>query len=273
MISAKDQQNGIAKPVLLVIGAVVIMAFLAAAFISVRKMSKPKVPPTTANTIDVNKSQTPTATIKQETQTTKSAGSTPLSTYSLTDPTSIWVIASKKYPLPKGYQPTDLIVPSVAMTTQKTGEERTLRKIIAPDLEAMFAAAKTAGISIYVSSGYRSESTQAMYYNGYVARDGVEAANRYSAKPGTSEHQTGLAMDISATNEKCHLEQCFASTPEGTWLAQNSYKYGFIIRYQDGKEPITGYQYEPWHIRYVGKVLAQIVHDKNQTLEEYFKLN
>ncbi len=192
--------------------------------------------------------------------------------YSTTDPTSIWIIANKKHPLPTGYLPTDLSRPDVAVNAQKSDEENTIRQIIQPSLKAMFAAAKADGLNLFMASGYRSPSLQATYYNSYVARDGVEAANRYSAKPGTSEHQTGLALDVAAASRNCYLDQCFATTPEGKWLAANAYKYGFVLRYPDGKESETGYTFEPWHFRYVGNELAKTVTEKQQTLESYFGL-
>lgn len=192
--------------------------------------------------------------------------------YSLTDPTSIWIIANKTHPLPKGYVPTDLSQPMVTVNSQKKGEENTIRGTIQPSLKAMFDAAKIDNVSLFMASGFRSEALQATYYNNYVARDGEAAANRYSAKPGTSEHQTGLALDISATSRTCYLDQCFATMPEGKWLANNAYKYGFVLRYPEGKEAETGYVFEPWHYRYVGPELAKIIHESGETLEKHFGL-
>jgi D-alanyl-D-alanine carboxypeptidase len=109
-------------------------------------------------------------------------------------------------------------------------------------------------------------------YNGYVAKDGQAAADRYSAKPGTSEHQTGLAMDVCLANSGCSLEQAFGDTPAGKWVAANAHKYGFIVRYLPGKDAITGYEYEPWHLRYVGIELATELQRNNKTMEEFFGL-
>lgn len=130
-------------------------------------------------------------------------------------------------------------------------------------LNEMIAAARQDGIALWVVSGFRSYNTQAAIYSNYVARDGVAAADRYSARPGYSEHQTGLAFDLNS------LEQYFGSTPEGQWLAAHCWEYGFIIRYQEDKEEITGYMYEPWHVRYLGKETAQKVYESGLCLEEY----
>jgi D-alanyl-D-alanine carboxypeptidase len=146
-------------------------------------------------------------------------------------------------------------------------------KTAEPALISMFNAATKDGVSLIFGSGYRSESLQKQFYDSYVAKDGKEAADKYSAVPGTSEHQTGLAFDATSASGKCHLEICWAETPEGQWVKNNSYRYGFIVRYLDGKESVTTYQYEPWHLRYVGVELATELHKTGQTMEEFFGPN
>jgi len=131
-------------------------------------------------------------------------------------------------------------------------------------LDALIAAAALDGIDLWLKSGFRSYETQKMLYNNYVARDGKDEADRYSARPGHSEHQTGLAFDLNS------LEQNFGETKEGIWLREHCAEYGFIIRYPADKEEITGYMYEPWHIRYLGKELAETLTQSGQCLEEYF---
>lgn len=133
-------------------------------------------------------------------------------------------------------------------------------------LDEMIAAAKNDGISLWIASGFRSYEKQKSLYNNYVARDGKAAADRYSARPGYSEHQTGLSFDLNS------LEQSFGQTKEGKWLAANCWKYGFIIRYQQNKEDKTGYMYEPWHVRYLGKDMAKKVYDSGLCLEEYLDI-
>ncbi len=173
-----------------------------------------------------------------------------------------WVV-NKRRPLnPLQYVPPNLVSPGV-----KTRAGGTIRADVAPALQQLFAAAVVAGHDPMFSSGYRSYSTQSSVYNSYVAQDGQAAADTYSARPGYSEHQTGLAADIcNASN--CILEESFGSTPFGQWLAANAHTYGFTIRYKQGKQHITGYTYEPWHLRYVGTDLAANLRD--QTMEEYF---
>ena len=122
-------------------------------------------------------------------------------------------------------------------------------------------------------STYRSYSRQVDVYNGWVSSLGQEGADLTSAQPGYSEHQTGWAMDLGAVPAQCDLDQCFAQTSQGAWLAAHSWEYGFIIRYPDGYTPITGYEYEPWHVRYVGLALAAEMHNTGvMTLEEMFDL-
>jgi len=123
-----------------------------------------------------------------------------------------------------------------------------------------------------LASGYRSYSDQASVYSAYVSQSGVAQADTFSARPGHSEHQTGLAADIEPLSRTCEVEQCFENTKEGQWLAANSYKFGFVIRYQKNTQDLTGYEYEPWHVRYVGKYLALKLYRSGQTLEQFFSL-
>jgi D-alanyl-D-alanine carboxypeptidase len=188
------------------------------------------------------------------------------------EPASITVLVNKKYALPKEYVPDDLVEPDVPFIFKEKLEKRKMRKEAAEALEALFAAAKEDGILLAGVSGYRSYETQKGLYNTYVKRDGQAAADRYSARPGHSEHSTGLAMDVSGIDGKCAATDCFANTPEAKWLAEHVYDYGFIIRYPEGKEDITGYKYEPWHLRYVGVDAAREIRDLGVTLEEYIAM-
>jgi D-alanyl-D-alanine carboxypeptidase len=193
------------------------------------------------------------------------------SAYSLTDPSSIWVIVNKQHPLnPKTYVPT-VVVPNVKLKSNASAENMHVSKTMAPHLEQLFAAAQAAGVPLKLSSGYRSYNYQVTVYNKEVSSYGQAKADSESARPGYSEHQTGLASDVAPADGTCDLSQCFGSTPAGQWLAAHAYEYGFIIRYPQGKESVTGYEYEPWHIRYVGIELSQELHTKGvQTLEEFF---
>jgi len=193
--------------------------------------------------------------------------------YSTSEPASPWWIVNKKRALPNGYVPADLTVPNVRLRLAKTHEQMQFSKQAVPAVEEMFKAAQADGVTLVFGSGYRSYNLQKQFYNSYVSQDGQTAADRYSARPGTSEHQTGLAFDATSVSGKCHLEICFENMIEGKWLKDHAHEYGFIIRYLDGKESVTGYQYEPWHMRYVGKELAEELYKTGPvTLEEFFGL-
>lgn len=184
-------------------------------------------------------------------------------------PTSIWTVVSKDYPLSdQQYRPSDLELTALPARSDKSNDEKSVRKVIVPDLTAMFDAAKGAGNDIMIASGFRSYELQQTYFSSYSRSYGVEAAEKFSAHPGQSEHQTGLALDIAYTNRDCYLDICFGEKLAGVWLAANAYKYGFILRYPADKTEVTKYQYEPWHFRYVGKPLAGALHESGLTLDE-----
>ena len=159
------------------------------------------------------------------------------------------LIANKTYPLPADYDPGDLL-PEVYEAFYK-----------------LQAGAREDGLSIYISSGYRDYDLQSRLYQNYCARDGQAAADRYSARPGHSEHQSGLGLDVNEISDR------FIGTPEAIWLADHAHEYGFIIRYMQGKEEITGYKYEPWHLRYLGEDLAKDVYESGLCLEEYLGID
>lgn len=155
------------------------------------------------------------------------------------------LIANKTYSLPKSYAPGGL--------TSDANQAFTKLK----------SAAANENLNIWNQSGYRSYEDQERIYNNYVQRDGKDEADTYSARPGHSEHQTGLAIDLNT------IDMDFEKTAEFTWVSENCYKYGFIIRYPKGKESVTGYQYEPWHLRYLGVETATAVYNSGLCLEEY----
>lgn len=185
------------------------------------------------------------------------------------NPESIPVLVNKQNKLPDNYNPTDLIFTDIPFVSGVTNEKRKMRKEAAVAVNQLFAGAKAEGISLLGVSAYRSHATQTTLFNYYVNRDGYEKARTYSALPGTSEHETGLSIDVTGGNGKCAAEDCFGGTKQAVWLEQHAAEYGFIIRYPQGKESITGYQYEPWHLRYVGKEIALEIMKKGITLEEY----
>ncbi|MEO8907514.1 MAG: M15 family metallopeptidase [Microbacteriaceae bacterium] len=188
--------------------------------------------------------------------------------HSLDDPASIWVVVNKSRALnPKSYVPADLEYPDVPYVNHQP-----LRQEAATALVALFNAAHSdAGLGMSVQSGYRSYDTQVSVYNEDVAAHGVAYADTDTARPGTSEHQTGLAVDISAVPASCSLDACFGTTPQGEWLATNAWRFGFLLRYPADKVPVTGYTYEPWHFRYIGTALSTQMHNTGfTTLEEFF---
>lgn len=186
-----------------------------------------------------------------------------LERHSTTDPTSPWVVVNKQHPVPAEHVPPDLV--DVAPGVQ-------LRADVAPDLAAMVEAAAPAGARLGVLSGYRSYRDQAATRAAIEARRGFEHAERYSARPGFSEHQTGLAVDLgSGTQPGCDLQSCFAQTAEGAWLAEHAWEFGFVVRYTEANTEVTGYAPEGWHLRWVGRDLAAYLHGAGVgSLEEAF---
>lgn len=207
-------------------------------------------------------------------QTPKPVAAFDKSANSTSDPSSIWVVVNKKHPLnPLDYAPAQLVTPNVVLRSPGS-EEMKMQSPAALALVTMFNTAKSQGINLKLSSGYRSFATQSNLYNYYVKVDGQAQADKESARPGYSEHQTGWAADIMPSNGACAIQQCFGTTPEGKWLKANSYKYGFIIRYTTADQDITGYEAEPWHIRYIGKALASYMRDHGETtLETFFGIS
>ncbi|WP_049962841.1 M15 family metallopeptidase [Ruminococcus sp. HUN007] len=169
------------------------------------------------------------------------------------------LIVNKSYPVPQDYEPSGLV------TAYGTRGEYLLPETNEA-FKQMCIDAANEGLNLWCASGYRSVSTQDRIYNSYVARDGKAAADTYSARPGHSEHHTGLCFDLNT------IDSSFAYTAEGKWVAENCWKYGLIIRYPQSKEDITGYKYEPWHLRYVGTDLAKTLYESGLCMEEYFGL-
>lgn len=172
-----------------------------------------------------------------------------------------YLIANKTYALPSTFVPEN---PEVPVTEARSN--KSLDKDLMTAFRKMQADATAKGLNIYIASGYRSYDYQVSLYNRYVANDGKAAADTYSSRPGNSEHQTGLCFDLNS------IEDSFQYTNEGKWVNDNCYKYGFCIRFPKGKDAYTGYQYESWHLRYVGTDLAQKLYNNGDwiSLEEYF---
>lgn len=163
------------------------------------------------------------------------------------------LIVNKQYGLPESYDP--------GMKTE-----------VMIQFERMKDVMETEGMHIDIGSGYRSYEYQLGVIERNIAAYGEEETRRSVAPAGYSEHQTGLTIDIINDQPQHNIVESFKDTKEGIWLAENSYRFGFILRYPDGKEEVTGYMYEPWHFRYVGEEMAGRIHNSGQTLEEYFNL-
>jgi D-alanyl-D-alanine carboxypeptidase len=191
--------------------------------------------------------------------------------YDIGSASSLTVVVNKHRPLnPPTYKPASL----TRIQTER------LRTEAAKAYQQMVKAAKAKGVNIVAVSGYRSYDQQASLYDSYVAQYGQETADTIAARAGHSEHQTGLAMDVGNASGACALQDCFDETPVGAWVAKYAHEYGFIIRYPEGEQAVTGYAYEPWHLRYVGTELATSIHagaresstSDIDTMEEFFGL-
>ena len=190
--------------------------------------------------------------------------------FSIDDPASIWVVVNKPRALTTlAFAPADLVYPEVAYVNRQP-----MRAPVAQALVAMLAAGTAeASLEFSVQSAYRSFDSQTRVYAEDVAQHGTAYADTDTARPGHSEHQTGLAVDISAVPAKCSLDACFGDTPQGRWLAANAWRFGFILRYPADKVAVTGYTYEPWHFRFVGVPLStELRRTGVSTLEEFFGL-
>lgn len=189
--------------------------------------------------------------------------------HSIDDPSSVWVVSNKLRPLnPIDWVPEDLVMPDGI--TSRNGQP--LRAEAAASAAAMLEAAEDDGVWFLIGSAYRDYALQTSLYDRYVQRDGQAAADTYSARPGHSEHQTGLAADFD-DGGACYLDWCFGDTSAGIWLRENAAEHGWIMRYPEGYDHITGFMYEPWHYRYVGPDLALEMREQGiLTLEEFFDL-
>lgn len=187
----------------------------------------------------------------------------------LANPYEQLVLVNKDFALPEDYIPEDLVVPDIPFPFEEDLPKKQMREIAAEPLEKMFQAAEEAGLELYAQSGYRSYERQDAIFASNAGQYGEEEANTFSARPGESEHQTGLTMDVTSPDAGFDLTVEFAETEEGRWVRENAADFGFIIRYPKGKEDITQYQYEPWHLRYVGEKAAKEMVEKDITFEEY----
>lgn len=183
------------------------------------------------------------------------------------------ILVNLSYRLPYEYVPDNLLTPNTSRQKNKKESHVRLRPEAAEALEKLFEEAKKNGFTLYTVSGYRSYYEQRRLYEDKVEAVGERQARQTVAPQGTSEHQLGLAMDINGESTlKKGLSNDFGESPEGIWITQNAHRFGFIIRYPKDKTDVTGYRWEPWHIRYVGKEAAVDIYTLHCTLEEYTEL-
>jgi len=178
------------------------------------------------------------------------------------------ILVNKQHPVDQDYKPDDL----TAMKYYIVGREASGRFMREPAVAAfnqLVEAAALEGIELKMTTAYRSYDYQKIIFDNYLNQYGEEEANRFSAKPGQSEHQSGLAVDVSSSSVEYELLDTYGDTPEGKWLIAHAHEFGFILRYPEGKEGVTGYLYEPWHLRYVGLFVAKEIYEQGTTLEEY----
>lgn len=177
------------------------------------------------------------------------------------------MLVNKYYSLNRDYQPDD-IIPISSSYAWGPNNSKTTRKITYEAYLEMYNAAKIDGITLMINSSYRTYDEQESVYKNYENKYGIEYADDIAARPGHSEHQTGFALDIFCTTNS--NTKTFKDSEAYLWLINNSYKYGFILRYPEGKENITGFAFESWHYRYVGKEIAKYIYENNITFDEYF---
>ena len=187
----------------------------------------------------------------------------------LDSPDSTTVIVNKARPLPSDFAPDDL----VKLPNDLTAESQQLRERAAEATEEMFKAAEDDGVTLQVVSSYRSFEYQQRIYNSYLDEFGDDATDAMSARPGYSEHQTGLAMDVDTPDGDDTLTSAFGDTEAGQWLADHAHEYGFVIRFPEDQEEITGFQYEPWHLRYFSEQYATHITKNSGAAETEFGLD
>lgn len=199
-----------------------------------------------------------------------SSNGQPEKNYTITNPEEISVLVKKGFYLPNNYEP-ELVDPEIPVAPDCENPKMT--KETSDALTKMYKAAKKEGLELVLNSAYRSYQTQVETMADFEKRFGGQYANEYVAKPGASEHQTGLGIDLTAQSVVEGKKITFGDTAEYKWVVKNCAKYGFIIRFTDGTDNITGIAHEPWHLRYVGKDVAEKIIENNWTFEEYCLYN
>ena len=187
--------------------------------------------------------------------------------YEILEPENTLVLIKKGFVLPKDYEPQDLVEPNISIAPDT--ENKKLRKDAAKALEQMYQDALTEDYRLVLNSGYRSYESQTKIYDEYFKKYDAITASGLVSKPGSSEHQLGLGVDLTSQSVIDKEKLVFGDTEEYKCVVKNAYKYGFILRYPKNKASLTGMANEPWHFRYVGKKAAKIIYDNDWTLEDY----
>lgn len=253
--------------------ATAVAALLFPALTSFSQVAIAEVAPTQSPTPSATETPSPTAT-PTVTPTPTPTGFNP-ALYSIATPGSLWVVVDKKRPLnPKSYVPKNLVTTRFDDGAGLNPYKIRMAKPASTAIKKMATAMKSAKAgTLVLSSTYRSYTTQVAVHAKDVAALGLKAGENLAARPGYSEHQTGLAADLSASGQGCVIQVCFSKTKAGKWLAANAWQFGFILRYPNGATPVTGYQFEPWHYRYVGVELSTQMHVTGiGVLETFFGL-
>jgi len=212
---------------------------------------------------------TPAAETQATEQAGQASGSAASATTTVDASAEELLLVNKTHHLDKDYWPDDLVTVSSCVEGVGDSNTKKLRKVAADALEELIAGAAADGYQIKMRTGFRSYDYQVTLFNSYAQKNGEEAANKFSARAGESEHQSGLCCDVSSPSVGWAISYEYDDTPEGKWLEEHGHEYGFIIRYLPGKEDITGYNAEPWHIRYVGIDAATEIYEKGICFEEY----
>lgn len=212
--------------------------------------------------------RTPPVTESEPMPEEPAAEEPPVSQWNVDDPESIQVVVNKQRPFnPVDWAPSDLTMPAAP-----NSNGHPLRAEASAAIDAMYQESVAAGVPFTIASGFRDYNLQVSLFARYSAEDGVAAADTYSARPGYSEHQTGLVVDITECMG-CALTYEFGDTPHGIWARDNAHRFGYIMRYKPDQDAIVGYRYEPWHFRYVGVDIATDMHNKGiGNFEEYVGL-
>ena len=215
----------------------------------------------------IESNQEPVQAVLSQTYPFIDAKNKPVKEYQILQPENTLILIKKGFVLPEDYEPKDLVIPNIPIALDTNNNK--LRKDAAQALEDMYQDALKEDYQLVLNSGYRSFESQTKIYNEYFNKYDEVTAAGLVAKPGSSEHQLGLGVDLTSQSVIDKKRLVFGDTEEYKWVVKNAYKYGFILRYPKDRSSLTGTANEPWHLRYVGKKVAKVIYDNDWTLEDY----